>query len=391
MKKLAFLLLVSTSVCMGQDYAAFTSTIQKLYASPDPVWTELRSGGKIPFAVNDSVAFLYKGNARSVSWMGDFNGWGYDKKFVNGGTKIPNSDIWILKASLPNDGRMDYKIMLNGSEWILDPNNNNQQWSGVGGGSPNSELRMPGWKQDPATVERPSVAKGKVERDILYNSTSLGYQLMYNVYLPAGYSTAKKYPVIYVTDGYEYLHDRMGNMHTILDNLIADKKIQPVVAVFVDHREPVNRANNRRMDELAMNTKYLTFFSDDLVPHIESTYSVFNDPKERAILGTSMGGLTSAYFAFTKPGVFGMAGIQSPAFWYKTEIYKVCDNPENPPVKIFLTTGVINDAQDGARKMKEILEKNTCAYQYSETNQGHSWGNWRDTIDDILIYFFPAK
>ena len=391
MKKLTFLLLVSTSVCMGQDYTAFTTTIQKLYASPDPVWTELRSGGKIPFAVNDSVAFLYKGNARSVSWMGDFNGWGYDKKFNNAGKKIPNSDIWILKASLPNDGRMDYKIMLNGSEWILDPNNNNQQWSGVGGGSPNSELRMPGWKQDPATVERTSVAKGKVERDILYNSTSLGYQIMYNVYLPAGYSTAQKYPVIYVTDGYEYLHDRMGNMHTILDNLIADKKIQPVVAVFVDHREPVNRANNRRMDELAMNTKYLTFFSDDLVPHIESTYSVSNDPKERAILGTSMGGLTSAYFAFTKPGVFGMAGIQSPAFWYKTEIYKVCDNPENPPVKIFLTTGVINDAQDGARKMKDILEKNTCAYQYSETNQGHSWGNWRDTIDDILIYFFPAK
>jgi enterochelin esterase-like enzyme len=60
-------------------------------------------------------------------------------------------------------------------------------------------------------------------------------------------------------------------------------------------------------------------------------------------------------------------------------------------VKIFLTTGVINDAQDGARKMRDILEKNTCAYQYSETNQGHSWGNWRDTLDDILIYFFPAK
>lgn len=145
------------------------------------------------------------------------------------------------------------------------------------------------------------------------------------------------------------------------------------------------------MTELAMNAKYLTFFSDEFVPFMESNYSVSNDPKQRAILGTSMGGLTSAYFAFTKPGVFGMAGIQSPAFWYKTEIYQVCDNPENPPVKIFLTTGVVNDAQDGARKMRDILEKNTCAYQYSETNQGHSWGNWRDTVDDILIYFFAAK
>lgn len=388
MRYLILLLAILTGTTYAQD---FTATIQKLYSSPEQTWNELKTAGLIPYIVEDSVAFLYKGDATSVTWMGDFNGWGYDKKFKNSGLKIPNTDIWVLRTSLPTDARLDYKIMLNGNDWILDPNNLNQQWSGVGGGSPNSELRMPAWKVDPNTLDRDGIAKGKVQRDILYNSPTLGYQIMYSMYLPHGYSTNQKYPAIYVTDGYEYLHERMGNMQVVLDNLIADKKIEPVVAVFVDHREPVNRSNNKRMDELAMNSKYLTFFSDDLVPLIESSYSVSNNPTERAILGTSMGGLTSAYFAFTKPGVFGMAGIQSPAFWYKTEIYKVCDNPENPPVKIFLTTGVINDAQDGARRMRDILEKNTCAYQYSETNQGHSWGNWRDTLDDILIYFFPAK
>lgn len=390
MKYIIPVLLVSACVTVAQSQS-FTATIQKLYSSPEQTWSELKAAGSIPYAVEDSVAFLYKGNANSVTWMGDFNGWGYDKKFKNAGTRIPNSDIWILRASLPKDARLDYKIMLNGNDWILDPGNPHQQWSGVGGGSPNSELRMPAWKVDPNTLERDGIAKGKVQRDILYNSPALGYQVMYSVYLPSGYTPTQKYPVIYVTDGYEYLHERMGNMAIVLDNLIADKKITPVVAVFVDHREPVNRANNRRMNELAMNPKYLSFFSDEFVPFIESAYAVSADPKHRAVLGTSMGGLTSAYFAFTKPGVFGMAGIQSPAFWYKTEIYQVCDNPENPPVKIYLTTGVVNDAQDGARKMRDILEKNTCAYQYSETNQGHSWGNWRDTVDDILIYFFAAQ
>lgn len=390
MKYITPVLLVLVSATFAQAQS-FSETIQKLYTSPEQTWNELKAAGSIPYAIEDSVAFLYKGNATSVTWMGDFNGWGYDKKFKNAGTRIPNSDIWILRASLPKDARLDYKIMLNGNDWILDPNNPNQQWSGVGGGSPNSELRMPAWKIDPNAVEREGIAKGRVQRDILYNSPALGYQVMYSVYLPSGYNANQKYPVIYVTDGYEYLHERMGNMAVVLDNLIADKKIQPVVAVFVDHREPVNRSNNRRMTELAMNPKYLSFFSDEFVPFIESTYSVSAEPKQRAILGTSMGGLTSAYFAFTKPGVFGMAGIQSPAFWYKTEIYQVCDNPENPPVKIYLTTGVVNDAQDGARKMRDILEKNTCAYQYSETNQGHSWGNWRDTLDDILIYFFAVK
>lgn len=392
MKNLLAGILVCVSVnLIAQDYSTFTHTIQKLYASPDQTWAELKKSNSVPFAIADSIALLYKGNATSVVWMGDFNGWGYDKKFNNKGVKIPNSDIWILRTSFAPDARLDYKIILNGNDWILDPNNIHQQWSGVGGGSPNSEIRMPDWKPDAIAIPRDNIVRGKLTQDVLYSSTALGYQLTYSIYFPQGYSTAQHYPVMYVTDGYEYLHEKLGNMKVILDNLIADKKIQPIVVIFIDHREPVNRSNNRRMDELAMNTKYLSFFADEFVPHIETNYSVAKDPKQRAILGTSMGGLTAAYFAFTKPGIFGLAGIQSPAFWYKPDIYKVCDNAENPPVKIFLTTGVVNDAQDGARKMKEILEKNMCAYQYSETNQGHSWGNWRDTIDDILVYFFAAK
>ncbi len=388
---LSALLIILSVVCYGQDYTQFTSTIKKLHTSPEQTWAELKKSNAIPFTHLDSVAFLYKGEATSVAWMGDFNGWGYDKKFITTGTKIPNTNIWILKTAFPQDARLDYKIVVNGTNWILDPDNIHQQWSGVGGGSPNSELRMPGWKVDPATIERNNITKGELIDDALYNSTVLGYQVTYSAYLPYGYTATQKYPVIYVTDGYEYLHPRMGNMKTVLDNLIADKKIQPVVAIFIDHREPVNRSNNKRMEELAMNTKYLSFFSDEFVPFIERTYSVSAEAKERGILGTSMGGLTSAYFAFSKPGVFGMAGIQSPAFWYKPEIYTICNNAQNPPVKIFLTTGVINDAQDGARKMKDILEKNMCSYQYSETEQGHSWGNWRDTLDDILIYFFASK
>jgi enterochelin esterase-like enzyme len=172
---------------------------------------------------------------------------------------------------------------------------------------------------------------------------------------------------------------------------LSKKKIEPVIAVFIDHREPVNRSNNRRMQELAMNAKYLSFFESEFIPHIESSYSTYTTADKRAILGTSMGGLTAAYFAFTKPGIFGMSGIQSPAFRYKPDIFTVCDNPAAPSVKVFLTTGVFNDTAPEARRMREVLDKNLCTYQYSETNQGHSWGNWRDSIDDILIYFFPAK
>ncbi len=112
----------------------------------------------------------------------------------------------------------------------------------------------------------------------------------------------------------------MGNMPVVLNNLIHLKKIKPVIAVFIDHREPAVRSNNRRMRELAMNESFLNFVTNELIPAVEHKYTISTDPAQRAIIGTSMGGLTAAYFAFSRPDVFGLAGIQSPAFWFKRAI-----------------------------------------------------------------------
>lgn len=351
-------------------------------------WTSLSAAHQIPLIADDSVYFLYKGTAKSVEWMGDFNGWGFQKNFANKGTQINGTDIWILKASFPKDARLDYKILIDGTNWILDPENKFVQWSGVGGGSPNSELRMGDWKEDPNQLERKNNRKGTLISDVLLNSKVLGYQITYTVYLPYEYSKYEKLPCIYVTDGYEYLHPKLGNMNTVLDNLIEDKKITPVIAVFIDHRAPVDRSNNRRMQELAMNSKYLDFFTQELIPQIESGYPVNKDAQHRAIMGTSMGGLTATYFAFTRPDIFGMAGIQSPAFYTRPQIYSLCSNPTDPKMKISMTAGLINDTSTESRKMKDVLKANSCVYHYREVNEGHSWGNWRRLIDDILIDLF---
>lgn len=381
--------IVVTTHAQKSVYSVFKSLEES--STRDQTYNLLASQRQIPFISNDSVLFLFRGTAKEVKWMGDFNGWGYDKSFNNIGQRIDKTDIWYLKASFPKDARLDYKIVIDNNQWILDPVNLNHQWSGVGGGSPNSELRMPEWHADEITFQRDEVPQGKMIRDVLVNSKVLGYQLMYSVYLPTGFSKDKTYPVLYVTDGFEYLHENMGNIFTTLNNLIFQQKIAPIIAVFIDHREPANRLNNRRMTELAMSETYLNFFVSELLPMIEASYPVSKNANERGILGTSMGGLTAAYFSFSRPDIFGLAGIQSPAFWFKPAIYTTCDNPEKPPVKVFMTTGTVKDAQEGALKMKAILDKNTCNYQYKEVNEGHSWGNWRNLLDDILIYFYPAK
>jgi enterochelin esterase family protein len=214
---------------------------------------------------------------------------------------------------------------------------------------------------------------------------------MYKTYLPPQYESLENLPIIYVTDGYEYLHPKMGNMVAVLDNLILEKKIKPIIAVFMDHREPVNRSNNRRMEELNLNPLYLKFFIDELIPQIEKDLKVDKRPASRGIMGTSVGGLAAAYFSFSRSDVFGLAGIQSPAFYTQPQIYKICDTPENPSIKVYMTAGTVNDVSPGTRKMKAILEKTACSYHYKEVNEGHSWGNWRNLIDDILIDFFSLK
>jgi enterochelin esterase-like enzyme len=353
----------------------------------DKIWNSLRHQNRIPFIEDDSVTFLYRGNATSVQWTGDFNGWGFSKKINTNGQRISGTNIWFLKCSFPQNARFDYKINIDGDQLIIDPENIHHQWSGVGGGSINSELRMPKWKEDDNLIEKSDVPKGKVIRDLLIHSSILDYQITYNVYVPVG-AESSRLPVIYVTDGYEYMHPEMGHMLTVLDNLIARKKIKPVIAVFIDHREPINRANNKRMEELAMNTKYLQFFTDELIPKIETTYPALPGAANRAIMGTSMGGLTAAYFVFAKPDVFSMAGIQSPAFYTRPQIYQLCDNPSNTKIKISMTSGTFNDASEGGQKMKKIFETNACVYTYREVNEGHSWGNWRNLIDDVLIDLF---
>lgn len=393
MKKLIFASLVlSVGYLYAQDYSNFTSTIKALESTDsiivENIWAQLKAKQQVPLIIGDSVAFLFKGRARSVNWMGDFNAWGYDKNFNVTGKSLRNN-LWLLKCTFPQDARLDYKILLNGSDWILDPVNPNQQWSGVGGGSPNSELRMPKWKDEFTALA--ASATGKLTDDVLFFSNVLGYQIMYKVYTPAGYASMEKLPIIYVTDGYEYLHPKMGNMAVVLDNLIAAKKIKPIVAVFVDHREPVNRSNNRRMKEMSLNADYLKFFTDELIPHVEQDLKIDGAPSQRGIMGTSLGGLNAAYFAFSRPDVFGLSGIQSPAFYTQPQIYKICDSPESPKIRVSMTTGIINDASSGTRKMKTILENNACVYFYKEVNEGHSWGNWRNLIDDILIDFFAIN
>ena len=53
-----------------------------------------------------------------------------------------------------------------------------------------------------------------------------------------------------------------------------------------------------------------------------------------------------------------------------------------------MDAGTIHDTQERAMELKTILENKSYTFQYTEYDEGHSWGNWRARMDDVLIYFF---
>lgn len=390
---LFILTIVSVAFPISFDhYTQFKDSLFSIVNEPDVqkrdslvrlFWNDLKDANQIPFTSGDSAAFLYFGNASSVRWVGDFNRWGTDP--TGYGANLNQTNLWFWEDSFPPDARLDYKIILNGSDWILDPANPFYQWGGFG---PNSELRMPEYQVPPETIRDPEAPPGTVLPWTTIYSTNLGYDVKYRVYLPAGYDTLTALPVIYTTDGDEYSDDRLGSMIIVLDNLIYWKTIRPIIAVFISPIDPHNNSSNRRMSEYNLNSSFASFVAKELVPVIDSTYKTSPHADDRAILGTSLGGLNSAYFGQYLSDLFHLIGIQSPAFSYNSTIYNMYQDSVLKPLKIYMTTGVINDTEESARQMKSILENKGYTFGYKEVNQSHSWGNWRGLLDDILIYFW---
>lgn len=347
----------------------------------DPFWEAVVETGQMPLIFGDNVAvFLYRGQAEKVALRGDFM-----TVFMRQG----ETDLWGFIKQLEPDARLEYQILLNSVEAILDPLNPLTETGGLG---TNSVVRMPGYVFPEFTLPRDDVEHGTFSKNLTITSQSLDYDVNYRVYTPAGYGTLDSLPVIYVTDGQDFANPGMGAMVTALDNLIADVRIKPVIAIFIDPRDPVN-GNNRREDELVTNSLSTCLFCDfvahELVPTIDEAYKTDPTSDARAILGFSLGGNFTAHMGLVYANVFHQIAILSPyisANW----IFDTYQEADRFPVKVFLSHGTY-DERAASIRLHDVLEAKGYPMLYIETHEGHSYGNVRGFLDDMLIYFFGAN
>jgi enterochelin esterase family protein len=355
----------------------------KTPAQVDAAWQQVASLGQMPLVFGDTAVFLWRGKATSVEWVGDFTTWRAGEPLAG---KRVAGDVWLATAEFPPDARFDYKVRVDGRE-RLDPLNPLKQLGVYGY---NSVVTMPQYFPSPWTEARPHAAKGKLSEPFVINSKKLGYARRFTVYTPPGVEKLRDLPVLYVTDGHEFSHAEMGSLPTILDNLLAEGRIRPLIAVFVDPRD-VATGENKRGPELLTNPRFQWFLTEELIPWIDARYPTRPLPEARAIAGMSLGGLHATYTAMRQPNYFGLIGVLSPYYLAKPAVLAEVEKAPRQPVKLFVSQGAYDYDVDNTRRLRDVLKAKGYPFKYMEANDGHSWGNWRNMLDDMVLFFFAAN
>ncbi len=165
---------------------------------------------------------------------------------------------------------------------------------------------------------REGIAKGHVE-DLRYESAVTGTQRTATVYLPPGFSTEKKFPVLYLLHGIggdETEWMRFTSPNVILDNLIADGKAVPMIVVMPNGRAlPDDRAVGNVFEpaKAAGFAKFERDLLEHLIPAVERNYPVAPGREQRALAGLSMGGGQTLNFGLTHLDTFAWLGAFSAA------------------------------------------------------------------------------
>jgi enterochelin esterase-like enzyme len=146
---------------------------------------------------------------------------------------------------------------------------------------------------DSIVAKREEIPHGKLEM-IEYESKTVGTTRKLNVYTPPGYSTEQKYPVLYLLHGIggdETEWQRFATPDRLFDNLLKDGKAVPMIVVMPNGRAQKNdRAGKNAFESAPAFAVFERDLLDDVIPTIESRYSVQADREHRALAGLSMGG-----------------------------------------------------------------------------------------------------
>lgn len=234
---------------------------------------------------------------------------------------------------------------------------------------------------------RVGVPPGRVE-PFEYDSTVTGTRRKANVYLPPGYSSGHKYPVLYLLHGiggdeHEWLN--VASPNVILDNLIADGKAVPMIIVFPNGRALADdRAvgNPFTPEKAAGFAKFERDLLDCLIPAVQAKYSTFTDREHRALAGLSMGGGQTLNFGLAHLDTFAWLGAFSSAPNTKPPAELVPD-PAVAREKLkllYLSSGNQDGLISISQGVHRFLKEHDVPHLWNVDDHGHDGATWGSNL-----------
>ena len=311
--------------------------------------------------------------------------------------RLDSTNVYYRSYMVPDDICFSYRFILTDTltgqtQKVTDPYNRNLTPTGERGRYRWSVLDLR--PDEPDWYTKRYEETGSRIDTLCMNSRILDNARNVYVYLPPGYDgTDRDYPVIYLFDSFIYLN--RIEVPNVLDNLIHEQKLEPMVAIFID-----NPTSTSRDYELPMNPLFRDFMVQELLPEIKNKYRITGDPDRTIVGGMSYGGLAAAYLAFECDSIFGKVLSQSGGFWRDPDgKFLYADNDrtdflinrfireEKRNISLFLDWGLQEDMVLGAnRKFVRVLDRLGYEFQWREFNGWHDWSNSRKTFPEGLLY-----
>jgi hypothetical protein len=181
-----------------------------------------------------------------------------------------------------------------------------------------AEPRKPGEYPPTAdSIAQPGVPKGKLVGPLEFRSKVIaGTVRRYWIYVPAKYDPKSPPNLLVFQDGQRAINPQGPlNIPVVLDNLIAKGDIPQTLGIFITpgntgtEHYPDNlgtgNPNHRAPEYDALSDAYTRMLIDEIMPEVAKTYKFTDDPKKRAIGGTSSGAICAWTVAWHRPDAFG--------------------------------------------------------------------------------------
>lgn len=269
------------------------------------------------------------------------------------------------------------------------------------------------------TVMQLSAQSGYVSEKLKMNSTILGMEVAYSIYLPADYNSSDiDYPVLYLLHGYTDDHTawiQFGQMNRILDDCINKGTAPSMIVIMPDAGVSfyINSADNK--------VRYEDMFVKEFIPFIEKTYRIRQKKEFRAIAGLSMGGYGSLIYALKYPELFAVCCPLSAAIytdenvtsmaderykalfsvfdqhsstrltehWYQNSVLHLIENMDDNKkndVRFYIDCGDDDRLSEGNALMHILMSKKGIPHEFRIRDGKHNWGYWRTALPEVFQF-----